>query len=157
VTAPVLRARRACLYLRVSGAAKSRHAEVIAFEQDPAVQERPLRDLVTHRGWTLYRIYSDRLSGVKEARPLNALMADARRGAFDVVVVWRFDRFARSCQTAWARAGGIPLPGNRLHFASGGVGHPQSYGPRDVAEDFNLGGRGYKSLVKESGMSIRGR
>jgi DNA invertase Pin-like site-specific DNA recombinase len=41
-------------------------------------------------------IYSDRLSGAKEARPgLNALMADARRGAFDVVVVWRFDRFAR--------------------------------------------------------------
>jgi DNA invertase Pin-like site-specific DNA recombinase len=35
--------------------------------------------------------------GTKEARPgLNALMTDARRGAFDVVVVWRFDRFARS-------------------------------------------------------------
>ena len=33
----------------------------------------------------------------KETRPgLNALMADARRGVFDVVVVWRFDRFARS-------------------------------------------------------------
>jgi DNA invertase Pin-like site-specific DNA recombinase len=97
MTAPVLHARRACLYLRVSSATKSRHGEVIAFEQDPAVQERPLRDLVTQRGWTLYRIYSDRLSGVKEERPgLNALMADARRGAFDVVVVWRFDRFARS-------------------------------------------------------------
>ena len=42
-------------------------------------------------------MYSDRLSGAKEARPgLNALMADARRGVFDVVVVWRFDRFARS-------------------------------------------------------------
>ena len=40
---------------------------------------------------------SDRLSGAKEVRPgLNALMTDARRGAFDVVVVWRFDRFARS-------------------------------------------------------------
>ena len=40
---------------------------------------------------------SDRLSGAKEVRPgLNALMTDARRGAFDVVVVWRFDRFARN-------------------------------------------------------------
>jgi DNA invertase Pin-like site-specific DNA recombinase len=29
---------------------------------------------------------------------LNALMRDARRGAFDVVVVWRFDRFARSIE-----------------------------------------------------------
>ena len=44
-----------------------------------------------------YRVYSDRLSGAKEVRPgLNAMMTDSRRGAFDVVVVWRFDRFARS-------------------------------------------------------------
>lgn len=97
MTAPVLDARRAALYLRVSTATKSRRGEVIAFEQDPAVQERPLRDLIAQRGWTVYRVYSDRLSGAKEVRPgLNALMADARRGAFDVVVVWRFDRFARS-------------------------------------------------------------
>ena len=27
----------------------------------------------------------------------------------------------------------------------------------DIAEDFNLGGRGHKSLLKESGVSIRGR
>jgi DNA invertase Pin-like site-specific DNA recombinase len=97
VTAPLLFTRRASLYLRVSTAAKSRRGEVTAFEQDPAVQERPLRELIAQRGWTLYRVYSDRLSGAKEARPgLNALMVDARRGAFDVVVVWRFDRFARS-------------------------------------------------------------
>jgi DNA invertase Pin-like site-specific DNA recombinase len=97
VTAPVFAPRRASLYLRVSTATKSRRGEVIAFEQDPAVQERPLRDLIAKRGWTLHRIYSDRLSGAKEGRPgLNALMADARRGVFDVLVVWRFDRFARS-------------------------------------------------------------
>ena len=37
------------------------------------------------------------MSGASESRPgLNALMQDARRGAFDVVVVFRFDRFARS-------------------------------------------------------------
>jgi DNA invertase Pin-like site-specific DNA recombinase len=97
MTAPGLTAKRASLYLRVSTATKSRRGEVIAFEQDPAVQERPLRDLIAQRGWTVYRVYSDRLSGTKEARlGLDALMADARRGAFDVVVVWRFDRFARS-------------------------------------------------------------
>src|SRR6516164_1764862 len=97
MTVPVLVARRAALYLRVSTATKSRRGEVVGFEQDPAVQERPLRDLIAQRGWTVYRVYSDRLSGTKEARPgLNALMADARRGVFDVVVVWRFDRFARS-------------------------------------------------------------
>jgi DNA invertase Pin-like site-specific DNA recombinase len=84
-TTRALGTRRACLYLRVSTATKSRRREVLAFEQDPAVQERPLLDLVAQRGWTLYRVYSDRLSGAKEARlGLNALMADARRGVFDV-------------------------------------------------------------------------
>src|SRR6266705_27819 len=40
---------------------------------------------------------SDRAGGDKESRPgLDALMGDARRGAFNVVIVWRFDRFARS-------------------------------------------------------------
>ena len=37
------------------------------------------------------------MSGASESRPgLTALMQDARRAAFDVVVVFRFDRFARS-------------------------------------------------------------
>jgi len=36
----------------------------------------------------LHRIYADRASGAKESRPgLDQLMADARRGLFDVVVV----------------------------------------------------------------------
>ena len=44
-----------------------------------------------------HRVYSDRASGAKEGRPgLDALMEDAKRGLFDVVIVWRFDRFARS-------------------------------------------------------------
>jgi hypothetical protein len=55
MTVPVLTARRAAVYVRVSTATKSRRGEVVAFEQDPAVQERPLRDLITQRGWTLYR------------------------------------------------------------------------------------------------------
>jgi DNA invertase Pin-like site-specific DNA recombinase len=59
------------------------------------VQKQPLRELVAQRGWELYRVYSDRDSGSKEKRPgLDALVNDARRGAFSVVVVWRFDRFA---------------------------------------------------------------
>jgi len=53
--------------------------------------------MITQRGWNLYGSYSDRASGAKERRAgLDMLMADARRGLFDVVIVWRFDRFARS-------------------------------------------------------------
>jgi DNA invertase Pin-like site-specific DNA recombinase len=37
------------------------------------------------------------ISGTKEKRPeLDRLMADAHRRRFDAVVVWKFDRFARS-------------------------------------------------------------
>ena len=89
--------KRAAIYVHVSTARKSRQGDTPTFDQNPEVQERPLRELVAQRGWVLHRIYSHRASGAKERRPgLDSLMGDARRGLFDVVVVWRFDRFARS-------------------------------------------------------------
>jgi DNA invertase Pin-like site-specific DNA recombinase len=91
--------KRAAVYVRVSTAAKTRSGPDAGYEQNPDVQEIPLRKLADQRGWTVSRVYSDRMSGAKESRPgLNALMQDARRGAFDVVLVWRFDRFARSVE-----------------------------------------------------------
>jgi DNA invertase Pin-like site-specific DNA recombinase len=90
-------ALRAAIYVRVSTNSRSRQGDSMAFDQNPAVQEQPLRELIAQRGWILTRVYQDRVSGAKERRPgLDALMADARRGKFDAVVVWRFDRFARS-------------------------------------------------------------
>ena len=87
---------RAAFYVRVSTASKTKQADTAKFIRNPDVQEQPLRDLSAQRGWTVYRVFSDRASGAMEGRPgLDALMADARRGMFDVVVVWRFDRFAR--------------------------------------------------------------
>jgi DNA invertase Pin-like site-specific DNA recombinase len=91
------RRRNAAIYVRVSTAARSKQSDAFNFVQNLEVQEQPLRELVLQRGWHFQQIYSDRASGAKEKRPgLNALMSDARRGLFDVVVVWRFDRFARS-------------------------------------------------------------
>jgi DNA invertase Pin-like site-specific DNA recombinase len=88
---------RAAVYIRVSTAVKSKQGETINFIQNPEIQEQPLRDLVAQRDWSLYQVYSDRASGAKERRAgLDALMVDARRGLFQVIVVWRFDRFARS-------------------------------------------------------------
>jgi DNA invertase Pin-like site-specific DNA recombinase len=90
------KAKRACLYLRVSTASKTKY-DNNTFNQNPGVQEQPLRELIEQRGWQLHQVYSDRASGAKQRRPgLDALMIDARRGAFDVVRVFRFDRFARS-------------------------------------------------------------
>ncbi len=89
--------KRVALYVRVSTANRSRQGDAVTFDQNPDVQERPLRDLVAQRGWVVHHVYSDRASGAVDKRPgLDALMRDARRGEFDVVIVWRFDRFARS-------------------------------------------------------------
>jgi DNA invertase Pin-like site-specific DNA recombinase len=66
--------------------------------QDVIVQTRELRQFAEARGWTIAGEYLDAgVSGAKDSRPeLNRLMADAHKRRFDVVVVWKFDRFARS-------------------------------------------------------------
>ena len=81
---------KAALYARVSTANNG---------QSPEMQLRELREYCERRGWQIAGgEYVDAgVSGAKETRPeLNRLMADAHRRRFDAVVVWRFDRFARS-------------------------------------------------------------
>lgn len=62
------------------------------------MQTREMHQFTEARGWTLADEYVDAgISGAKDSRPeLNRLMADAHKRKFDVVVVWKFDRFARS-------------------------------------------------------------
>src|SRR5271169_3814510 len=66
--------------------------------QDVTLQTRELEEFAQARGWCLVDSYIDvGISGTKDKRPeLNRLMADAHKRRFDVVVVWKFDRFARS-------------------------------------------------------------
>ncbi|HYL14231.1 MAG TPA: recombinase family protein [Terriglobales bacterium] len=66
-------------------------------QQDPELQLRELREYCVRRGWEISGEYIDHISGAKDKRPaLDRLMADAHRRRFDAVVVWKFDRFARS-------------------------------------------------------------
>jgi DNA invertase Pin-like site-specific DNA recombinase len=62
------------------------------------MQLRELREYCERRGWQIAGEYVDAgVSGAKDSRPeLNRLLADAHRRRFDAVVVWKFDRFARS-------------------------------------------------------------
>jgi DNA invertase Pin-like site-specific DNA recombinase len=80
---------RAAIYARVS---TTNHG------QDVSMQTRDLEQFAQVRGWRLVDSYLDLgISGTKDKRPqLDRLIADAHRRKFDVVVVWRFDRFARS-------------------------------------------------------------
>ena len=64
--------------------------------QTPETQLLPLRQYVRARGASRVFEYIDRESSGKDRPRLNALMQDARKRMFDVVVIVRFDRFARS-------------------------------------------------------------
>lgn len=80
---------RVAIYARVS---------TLNHGQDINVQTRELRQFAEVRSWQITGEYVDNgVSGAKDSRPeLNRLMADAHKRRFDVVCVWRFDRFARS-------------------------------------------------------------
>lgn len=74
------------------------YARVSTKDQSCDLQLRDLRTFCRARGFEAVREYVDAgQSGAKESRPeLNKLMEDARKRRFDAIVVWRFDRFARS-------------------------------------------------------------
>ena len=81
-----MKPKRIAIYTRVSTG-----------DQTANLQKDELTEYAQFRKWTVTEVYSDVMSGAKDKRPsLDRLMADARRGKFDVVVVWKFDRFARS-------------------------------------------------------------
>jgi DNA invertase Pin-like site-specific DNA recombinase len=78
--------KKAVLYLRVS-----------TLDQHPETQMYDLRGLAAQRGFEIIHEYTDRISGAKARRPgLDQLLADARRGKFQIVMCWAFDRIARS-------------------------------------------------------------
>jgi len=74
------------------------YARVSTTDQSTESQLLDLRRYVRERGWDSFKEYVDEgISGTKDSRPsLNELMNDAKKRRFDVVLVWRFDRFARS-------------------------------------------------------------
>lgn len=67
-------------------------------DQSPEMQLHALREYCAARKLTIYKEYIDNgVSGSKDSRPcLNQLMEDAGKRKFDAVLVYRFDRFARS-------------------------------------------------------------
>jgi DNA invertase Pin-like site-specific DNA recombinase len=79
--------KKAAIYARVS--TPDQHVETQLYD---------LRKLAANRGFEVSREYCDRgVSGSKAKRPgLDAMMADARRGEFTVLLVAAFDRVARS-------------------------------------------------------------
>ena len=79
--------KRVAIYVRVS-----------TKDQSVGMQLNDLERYSKERGLNIFKVYEDNgVSGTKETRPaLGQLMDDARKRKFNVVLVWRFDRFARS-------------------------------------------------------------
>jgi len=78
---------KAALYARVSTTDKG---------QDPEMQIRELREYAIKRGWTA-AVFIDRISSREKHRPeLEEMLKLCRRRKIDAVLVYRFDRFARS-------------------------------------------------------------
>lgn len=77
---------RAAIYIRVS-------------DDDMRLENQvpDLERLVEARRFEVVRRYEEKITGTKKSRPaIDALMRDAKRGVFNVVVVWALDRFGRS-------------------------------------------------------------
>ena len=82
--------KRVAIYARVSTVYRG---------QDPETQLLALREYAARRGFVLVGEYIDYASGTREDRPqYRALLEMARKRQIDVVLVWRYDRFARSTQ-----------------------------------------------------------
>ena len=74
------------------------YVRVSTRDQSVEMQLNDLERYSKERGLSIFNVYKDNgVSGTKETRPaLDDLMDDAKKRRFDVVLVWRFDRFARS-------------------------------------------------------------
>lgn len=74
------------------------YTRVSTDDQFTKTQEHELKQYTKHRGWTVQQVFTDHgYSGASEKRPaLDEMLRDTRKRKFDVVLVWKFDRFARS-------------------------------------------------------------
>jgi len=74
----------AAIYVRVS-----------TVDQNHAMQTTELKGYAERMGWSIVE-YSEKASSVKKRPVFERMMQDARQRKFDVVLVWKLDRFARS-------------------------------------------------------------
>jgi sugar phosphate isomerase/epimerase len=123
--------RRAAIYARVS---------TVDGRQDPETQLRQLREYAERRGFPVAHEYVDHASGAKNDRTeYRAMLEAARRRQFDVLLVWRYDRFARSLRelvNALAEFEGIGI--NFISFNEGDDSREPFVlpGPRQQSREF---------------------
>ena len=109
---PSSKIKKAACYVRVSTNGQTTENQALE-----------LKRYCDRQGWTVTQTYEDHaVSGSQHDRPaLTELLADAQRGRFDVVVVWKIDRLARS--TAHLLEILNLLKASKVDFCSSTQGH----------------------------------
>ena len=81
------KSRKVALYMRVS-----------TDEQKTDLQLMDLKEYIQKRGYVVYLTPMKMLSRARpgSGKALDRLASDARHRKFDIMLVWKFDRFARS-------------------------------------------------------------
>lgn len=89
---------KVALYARVSTKIARKDSKgALVYEQDPENQLFKLREYVKSRGYEVHQEYEDRACGADRNRPeLDRMMEDAQQNKFDIVLIIRLDRIARS-------------------------------------------------------------
>jgi hypothetical protein len=115
------------------------YARVSTRDQSCDLQVRDLKAYCTARKLTIFREYVDSgESGAKDSRPkLNELMADARKRKFDAIIVWRFDRFARSTKHLLLALEEFRSLGHPVHQLPREHRHDQPFGAGAVHNRFS--------------------
>lgn len=73
------------------------YVRVSTQDQSTEIQKNDLTQFCESRGWKIFRLYEDKATGTNANRPmLKNLLSDARKRKFDLVLVWKLDRFFRS-------------------------------------------------------------
>jgi len=73
------------------------YCRVSTQDQDSSKQMKICKEYCINRGWEVFKVYSDIISGAKESRPeFNILLDDLRHYKFRMVIVTKLDRMGRS-------------------------------------------------------------
>ena len=73
------------------------YCRVSTIEQNPMIQENELRYYATFKGFSIFRVYTDVVSGSKDSRPeLNKMLQDMRKNQFKSIIIYKLDRLGRS-------------------------------------------------------------
>jgi len=81
-----MKQKKVAIYIRVS-----------TEEQNTAMQLSELTEYAEKREYEIFKIYEDKVSGMTKSRvALDEMLIEAKKRKFDIVLVWKFDRFARS-------------------------------------------------------------